>query len=165
MQDHGVGIAVELLETQPAVVFPLNLLNRVLQHAPDRIDVPFVHVILLERLAEIRHLKSTESMSSSNIHWLIDWLRSWFIQGLIRRLIDWLINRKVALLDDWPVDWLVDWLIDELHYWITERSIDWLIDWLGPPEMPEFASYSGHEPVVVRPLRWLMAVPMWMLTA
>ena len=43
VEDHGVGVAVELLEAEARVVFPLNFLNGVLQEVPDVLHVLFVH--------------------------------------------------------------------------------------------------------------------------
>ena len=102
-------------------------------------------------------------------HWLVDWLTEELVCSRTDTLIDWLTHQSESCIIGWLTSWLIAWLIDRwaalLKYWTVDRLIDWSIDWLSPPEMPEFASYSGHEPVVVRPLRWLMAAPMWMLTA
>lgn len=43
VQHHGVGVPVELLEAQAAVVLPLDLLDGVLQQVPDVVDVLLVH--------------------------------------------------------------------------------------------------------------------------
>lgn len=43
VEDHGVGVPVELLEAQAAVVLPLDLLDGVLQKVPDVVDVLLIH--------------------------------------------------------------------------------------------------------------------------
>ncbi len=43
VQDHGVGVPVELLEAQPTVVFPLNLLDGIFQEVPDVVDILLIH--------------------------------------------------------------------------------------------------------------------------
>jgi len=48
VQHHGVGIPVQLLETQSAVILPLNLLDGALQHVPDFAHILFVHIVLLK---------------------------------------------------------------------------------------------------------------------
>lgn len=48
VEDHGVGVPVELLEAQAAVVLPLDLLDGVLQKVPDVVDVLLIHCHLQE---------------------------------------------------------------------------------------------------------------------
>lgn len=48
VQHHGVGVPVELLKAQAAVVLPLDLLDGVLQQVPDVVDVLLVHCHLQE---------------------------------------------------------------------------------------------------------------------
>ena len=43
VQDHGVGVAVELLETEAGVVLPLDLLDGLLEQVPDVLHVLLVH--------------------------------------------------------------------------------------------------------------------------
>ncbi len=43
VQDHGVGVPVELLKAQPTVVFPLNLLDGIFQEVPDVVDILLIH--------------------------------------------------------------------------------------------------------------------------
>ncbi len=43
VQHHGVGVPVELLEAQPTVVLPLDLLDGVLQKIPDVIHILLIH--------------------------------------------------------------------------------------------------------------------------
>lgn len=43
VQHHCVGVPVELLEAQPAVVLPLDLLDSVLQKVPDIVDILLIH--------------------------------------------------------------------------------------------------------------------------
>lgn len=43
VQHHGVGVPVELLEAQPAVVLPLDLLDGILQKVPDVVYILLVH--------------------------------------------------------------------------------------------------------------------------
>lgn len=49
VQHHGVGVPVELLEAQPAVVLPLDLLDGILQKVPDVVDILLIHCHLGER--------------------------------------------------------------------------------------------------------------------
>lgn len=53
VQHHCVGVPVELLEAQPAVVLPLDLLDGILQKVPDVVDILFVHRHL-QRTKEVR---------------------------------------------------------------------------------------------------------------
>ena len=43
VQDHGVGVPVELFETQPTVVLLLDLLDGVLQQIPRLLHVLVIH--------------------------------------------------------------------------------------------------------------------------
>lgn len=43
MKYHCVSVSVKFLKAEPAVVFPLNLLDGVLQKVPDVVDVLLVH--------------------------------------------------------------------------------------------------------------------------
>lgn len=43
MQNHGVCISVQFFETKPGIVFPLYLLDCVLQRRPNIIDKFFIH--------------------------------------------------------------------------------------------------------------------------
>lgn len=43
VQNHSVGIPVELLKAEATVVFPLNFLDGTLQKVPDVIDIFLIH--------------------------------------------------------------------------------------------------------------------------
>lgn len=43
MKYHCVCISVKFLKTEPAVVFPLNLLNGILQKVPDVVNILLIH--------------------------------------------------------------------------------------------------------------------------
>ena len=54
MEDHGVGVPVQLLKAQPTVVFPLYLLDGVLKKVPD-----VVHILLIHRhLVKIKNMNT-----------------------------------------------------------------------------------------------------------
>lgn len=54
VEDHGVGVPVEFLEAQTAVVLPLDLLDGVLQKVPDVVDVLLIHCHLREVMRNAR---------------------------------------------------------------------------------------------------------------
>lgn len=43
VEHHRVGVPVQFLEAQAAVVLPLNLLDGILQKVPDVVDVLLIH--------------------------------------------------------------------------------------------------------------------------
>lgn len=43
VKDHCVGVPVQFLEAQAAVVLPLNLLDGILQKVPNVVDILLVH--------------------------------------------------------------------------------------------------------------------------
>lgn len=69
VEDHGVGVPVELLEAQAAVVLPLDLLDGVLQKVPDVVDVLLIHCHLQEvtRTQDDHHLSITRTRTQAAI--------------------------------------------------------------------------------------------------
>lgn len=61
VQHHGVGVPVQLLEAQAAVVLPLDLLNGVLEEVPDVVDVLLIH----------GHLRGEQEKDEKNMHTLV----------------------------------------------------------------------------------------------
>lgn len=57
VEDHGVGIPVQLLKTEAAVVLPLDLLDGILEEVPDVVHILLIHRHL--RRDRRRHVMNT----------------------------------------------------------------------------------------------------------
>ena len=72
---HGVGVPVQLLEAQPTVVLPLDLLDGVLQKVPDVVDILLVHGHLQQRPEAEKREKNKNTKQAIRVRNISNWLQ------------------------------------------------------------------------------------------